>query len=234
MKKISLFYLIIITSVIFTSCELDEQPKASVGKDAVFSSEAGLKTYSWSFYNMMPSGSGLNSIENDLVDFGAINTINTFITKNAYSELVSGGWSWSNLRNINYFIVNCTNEAVNETVRNHYIGLARFFRAYFYYDKVRRFGDVPWIDIPLDVDDEKLFAPQDSRELVMEKVWEDLDFACNNITTTTDPSGSLVTKWVAYAFASRIALFEGTFRKYHNLNLAIEKVRRFYIPIFPR
>jgi SP family arabinose:H+ symporter-like MFS transporter len=67
MKKISLFYLIIITSVIFTSCELDEQPKASVGKDAVFSSEAGLKTYSWSFYNMMPSGSGLNSIENDLV-----------------------------------------------------------------------------------------------------------------------------------------------------------------------
>jgi hypothetical protein len=220
MKKISLFYLIIITSVIFTSCELDEQPKASVGKDAVFSSEAGLKTYSWSFYNMMPSGSGLNSIENDLVDFGAINTINTFITKNAYSELVSGGWSWSNLRNINYFIVNCTNEAVNETVRNHYIGLARFFRAYFYYDKVRRFGDVPWIDIPLDVDDEKLFAPQDSRELVMEKVWEDLDFACNNITTTTDPSGSLVTKWVAYAFASRIALFEGTFRKYHNLNLA--------------
>lgn len=220
MKKISLFYLIIITtSVIFTSCELDELPKASVGKDAIFGSEAGLKTYTWSFYNMMPSGSDLNQIEIDLVDFGAINNINTFITRNAYSETISGGWSWSDLRNINYFIVNCINEAVSETVRNHYIGLARFFRAYFYYDKVRRFGDVPWIDKPLDVNDEKLYAPRDSREMVMEKVWEDLDFACNNITTTTDPSGSLVTKWVAYAFASRVALFEGTFRKYHNLNL---------------
>ena len=221
MKKMSLFYVIIaLTSMVFTSCQLDELPEASVGKDAIFSSEAGLKTYTWSFYNMMPSGSDLNQIEIDLVDFGAINNINSFITKNAYSETISGGWSWSDLRNINYFIVNCTNESVSESARNHYIGLARFFRAYFYYDKVRRFGDVPWIDTPLDIDDEKLYAPCDSREIVMEKVWEDLDFACNNITTTTDPSGSLVTKWVAYAFASRVALFEGTFRKYHHLNLA--------------
>jgi hypothetical protein len=220
MKKISLFCIVIILSgIALISCNLDELPEASVGKDAIFSSEAGLKTYTWSFYNMMPSGSSLNQIEVDLVDFGAINNINTFITKNAYSETISGGWSWSDLRNINYFIVNCTNESISEAVRNHYIGLARFFRAYFYYDKVRRFGDVPWIDTPLDINDEKLYAPRDSRELVMEKVWEDLDFACNNITTTTDPSGSLITKWVAYAFASRVALFEGTFRKYHHLNL---------------
>ena len=39
-------------------------------------------------------------------------------------------------------IENCTNEAVDESVRNNYIGLARFFRAYFYYEMVVRFGDV--------------------------------------------------------------------------------------------
>jgi hypothetical protein len=54
----------------------------------------------------------------------------------------------------------------------------------------------------------------------MENVYGDLQFACENITTTSDPTGSLVTRWAAYALASRIALFEGTFRKYHNLNLA--------------
>lgn len=217
MKKI--FYTLLSIILLLTSCDLYEEPQSSVGKGAIFSSEAGLKTYVYSFYNMMPSGSDLNQIEIDLVDFGAINNINTFITKSAYSETNSSGWSWSNLRNINYFIQNCTDEKVPETVRNNYIGIARLFRAYFYYDKVTTFGDVPWIDKPLDVDDEELYAPRDSRELVMENVYKDLEFACSNITTTTDPTGSMVTKWVAYALASRICLFEGTFRKYHNLSL---------------
>jgi hypothetical protein len=217
MKKI--FYTLLSIILLLTSCDLYEEPQSSVGKGAIFSSEAGLKTYVYSFYNMMPSGSDLNQIEIDLVDFGAINNINTFITKNAYSETNSSGWSWSNLRNINYFIQNCTDEKVPESVRNNYIGVARLFRAYFYFDKVTTFGDVPWIDKPLDVDDEELYAPRDSRELVMENVYKDLEFACSNITTTTDPTGSMVTKWVAYALASRICLFEGTFRKYHNLSL---------------
>ena len=218
MKKI--FYSLLGIALLLSSCDLYEEPKDQTGKEAIFGSEAGLKTYVYSFYNMLPSGSDLNQIEIDLVDFGAINNINTFISKNAYSEEISGGWSWSNLRNINYFIENCTDEKLSEAVRNNYIGIARFFRAWFYYDKVTTFGDVPWIDKPLDVEDEQLYAPRDSRELVMEKVYEDLQFACNNITTTSDATGSMVTKWVAYAFASRIALFEGTFRKYHNLNLA--------------
>ncbi len=221
MKKI---FLLILTATIFlNSCDLYEAPVADADKDAIFSSEAGLETYVYSFYNMMPSGSDLNQIEIDLVDFGAINNLNTFITRNAYSETISTGWSpddWEDLRNINYFIINCADERVSESVRNHYIGIARFFRAYFYYEKVRRFGDVPWIDKPLDVDDEVLYAQRDSRELVMEKVYGDLEFACSNIATTTDATGSRVTKWVAYALASRISLFEGTFRKYHQLSLS--------------
>lgn len=220
MKKIH--YLFIFLSALYlTSCDLYEEPKASVTKGAIMSSEAGLKTYVYSFYEkLFPSGSDASQMEINLVDFGAINNLPDFQVKNAYSETNAGGWSWSNLRNINYFIENCTDERVEESVRNHYIGIARFFRAYFYYDMVKRFGDVPWIDKTLDVDDEKLYAPRDSREVVMEKVFEDLEFACNNITMLTDASGSMVTKWVAYAFASRVCLFEGTFRKYHHLNLS--------------
>lgn len=218
MKKI--LYTIVFACIFITSCDLYEEPTASVGKDAIFSSETGIETYAYSFYNMLPSGSSLNQIEVDRVDFGAINNLPDFITKNSYSETNSSGWSWTNLRNINYFIENCTDEKIDETVRNNYLGIARFFRAYFYYDKVTNFGDVPWIDKPLDVDDEELYAARNSRELVMEKVYEDLEFACNNITVTSDASASMVTKWVAYAFASRVCLFEGTFCKYHNLSLS--------------
>ncbi|HSU50155.1 MAG TPA: RagB/SusD family nutrient uptake outer membrane protein, partial [Segetibacter sp.] len=47
-----------------------------------------------------------------------------------------------------------------------------------------------------------------------------LNFACANIQTASDPSRTTITKWVAYAFKSRVCLFEGTYRKYHTeLNL---------------
>ncbi len=218
MKKTILYSLTALCLMLF-SCDLNEEPITSVGKDAIFSSESGLKTYSYSFYNALPTGTELHYLESTLVDYGATNSINDFVNRNAYSETTSSGWTWTTLRNINYFIANCTNESIDQKVINNYLGIARFFRAYFYYDMVKRFGDVPWIEKPLDINDEELYATRDSRELVMEKVYEDLQFACNNITTTTDATGSLLTKWVAYAFASRVCLFEGTFRKYQGLNL---------------
>lgn len=200
--------------LLLSACSMDEIPQASVDKETVFSNEKGLETYSYSFYNMLPSVTdGYN--QDAMCDYGAVTNYDDFIRAGAYSPEVSSGWSWTDLRNINYFIENCTNEAVEESVRNNYIGLARFFRAYFYYDKVVRFGDVPWIDRTLSVDDELLYAPRDSRTVVMDHVLEDLDFACEHITRTSDETGSLVTKWVAYALKSRICLFEGTFRKYH-------------------
>ena len=193
---------------------MDETPQASVDKDTVFRTEKGLETSSYSFYNMLPSVSD-GFRQDAMCDYGAVTSFDNFIREGAYSAELSSGWSWSDLRNINYFIENCTNEAVDESVRNNYIGLARFFRAYFYYEMVVRFGDVPWIDRTLGVDDELLYAPRDSRTIVMDHVLEDLDFACENISRTKDETGSLVTKWVAYALKSRICLFEASFRKYH-------------------
>jgi len=208
-------------SLILAACNLYEEPISQLGKEAIFNSESGLATYSWSFYDAIPSGDDQHSIEQTLVDYISTYTINTFLRKGAYNSENSSGWSWTTLRNINWFIENCEKASVDESIKNNYLGLARFFRAYFYYDKVRRFGDVPWIDHALDVDEtDALMAPRDSREMVMENVWKDLEFAEQNITRTRDNTCSLVTKWVAYAFASRVALFEGTYRKYHNLNLS--------------
>lgn len=212
MKRI--IYSFVSACLLLSSCSMDEIPQASVDKDTVFRTEKGLETYSYSFYNMLPSVSD-GFRQDAMCDYGAVTSFDNFIREGAYSAELSSGWSWSDLRNINYFIENCTNEAVDESVRNNYIGLARFFRAYFYYEMVVRFGDVPWIDRTLGVDDELLYASRDSRTTVMDHVLEDLDFACENISRTKDETGSLVTKWVAYALKSRICLFEASFRKYH-------------------
>lgn len=221
--KFSIWFIALIVLFSF-GCKMDEPPITSADKAAIFSSEDGLKAYSMSFYDMLPSATNQSIVEQSLVDYGATTTLNAFILRNAYSENNSDGWGqsdWAKLRNVNYFIQNNINPSIPEEVRNNYNGLARFFRAWFYYDMVCRFGDVPWVDHALDPSEEDvLYGARDSRELVMEKVYEDLMFAAQNITRTDDATQcTLVTKWAAYAFASRIALFEGTYRKYHHLNL---------------
>ncbi|MBP1618818.1 MAG: RagB/SusD protein [Bacteroidetes bacterium] len=212
MKKI-IYSILTFFIIIISSCDLTEEPQASVSASAIFGSESGLKAYTYSFYNMLPDGSSAYQ-QDAMADYGAVNSINSFIRKGAYSAETSSGWTWTDLRNINYFIVNCTNENVSESVRNNYIGIAKFFRAWFYYNMVVRFGDVPWIDEPLSVDDEALYGARDSRTVIVNNIIEDLDYAHNNITETVG-DGTLISKWTATALKSRICLFEGTFEKYH-------------------
>ncbi|HEX6426358.1 MAG TPA: RagB/SusD family nutrient uptake outer membrane protein [Niastella sp.] len=209
------------TLAVFTiaSCKkLDQEPESSATKIAVFGSEKGVALYANSFYNILPSANDV--IRGDeMSDFGARSGVPELLTSNGFGPVQSTGWDWNNLRNINYFIENCNSPLVPDTVKTNYIAIARFFRAWFYLDKVKRFGDVPWYNKAMTIDDPDLYKPRDSRALVMDSVLEDLNFACANITTT-DPTRSLITKYVAYAFKSRVCLFEGTFRRYHKTLLA--------------
>ena len=100
-----------------------------------------------------------------------------------------------------------------------YTALSRFFRAAFYFDKVKRFGDVPWYDTQLGSADPDLYKARDSRELVMTKMIEDVDFAINSGGLTEEVTPYRVNKWAALALKARFCLFEGTYRKYHGINL---------------
>jgi hypothetical protein len=217
----NLNYLIFCISVVLlASCSLDEQPVTSLSKNAIFSSESGIKTYMYSLYDGLPTANDIQQSEAYLCDYFAGSSPNSFILKGAFNDANEQSWSWTTLRNINYFIVNCQSSSVAASIKNNYLGIARFFRAYFYFDKVKRYGDVPWINKPLEPEDDALYAARDSREVVMDSIYSDLQFAEQNITQAKETTCTYVTKWTAYALASRIALFEGTYRKYHNLSLA--------------
>ncbi|MEI6141889.1 MAG: RagB/SusD family nutrient uptake outer membrane protein [Mariniphaga sp.] len=215
MKKQYLWFLLL--SILYVSCNLEEIPVSTASKSAVFGSQQGLDLYANSFYSILP---GKSTSLDAMADYMAIKSVNTFVQEGAFAPNLSSGWTWTDLRNINYFLANNNDPLVPADVRNNYNGIAKFFRAYFYFEKVKRFGDVPWIGKPLDVTDAALYGPRDSRTLVMDSIVADIDYACNNIKSLSEPTRSLVTKYVAYALKSRICLFEGTFRKYHTeLNL---------------
>ncbi len=207
MKKI--IYVIFIMAGIF-ACNMVELPESKISKEPIFGSETGLKLYTNSLYEAFPTAPAIytNSY------YIAFNSVIKYFTENGFNAEESSGWSWGTLRNINYFIVNNNDESVPLDVRNNYQGIARFFRAYYYYGMMQRFGDLPWIDHPLDVKDEILHAGRDSRTLIVEKIKEDLDFAIANIKEKKDNTSSTITSSVAAAFKSRVCLWEGTFRKY--------------------
>ena len=221
MKNILLLALIL---VLFTACNedfLDRLPETEIGKENFFNTEEDLSIYTNNLYNF--PGGGIFTADGYSTTDNAANTgeteIKTMMTTDPSSETIVGGWSWGTLRTINFFLENFQKAQIPEEALNHYEGLARFFRARFYVAMVKRYSDVPWYDKVIQTDDEEaLFKPRDSRTMVVDNIMADFQFAVDNIRAD-QPSGA-VSKWVAMTYMARFALYEGTYRKYHDeLNL---------------
>ena len=198
-------------SAIFASCEglLDRFPQAALSSETFLASETEMQTYSNAFYTMFPGAADMYNEFSDVVigldlsqPLWGARTINSG----------DSGWSWSKLRDINT-LIEYSGNCKDVNVREEYVGLARFFRAYFYFEKVKMFGDVPWYDHTIGSDSDDLYKPRDNRDFVMQRMIDDIDYAISKLPETH--SDYRVTKWTALAFKSRFCLFEGTFRKYH-------------------
>jgi hypothetical protein len=216
MKKIIFLLIAVVPVFLMTSCEdfLTSEPVDKLVPGSFFQTEKDLELYANSFYQRgIPDG--LSVVQADEMGEYTSKIQSPKFIAGSYDSGDESSWSWSNLRNINYFLAHFDNEAIPQEARNHYEGIARFWRAYFYYEKVRRYGDVPWYSKPLSTADEDLYKPRDPRAMVMDSVLADLNFAAENIRDTKDNTSSLITRQVALAFKSRVCLFEGTFRKYH-------------------
>lgn len=191
---------------------LDKSPQSKISPGDFFSSETELQLYTNPLYDLF---------DNSLIyRMASTDKFNDHIIEGSMTDEQAGtrsavqtSWSWTSLRRINSLLANAKN-CEDAKVRAKYEGLARFFRAYFYFIKVKKWGDVPWVDRELESDDEKLYAPRDTRETVMKHMLEDLDFAIENLPEGV--STYRVNKWAALAFKAQVCLFEGTFRKYHN------------------
>ena len=203
-----------------SSCDdwIDKSPLSEIEEENYFRTETDLQLFSNGFYNSILNKSPYDEqsdvyVQQELSDemLGGENRI---------VPASGGGWSWTALRSVNTLLGN-VDKCEDAEAATKYTAVARFFRAYFYYDKVKRFGDVPWYDKELFSDDPDLYKARDSRELVMTNMLADIDYAIENLPTRAEESSSpfRVTRGAALALKSRFCLYEGTYRKYHNLTL---------------
>ena len=220
MKKRHFIIAALALSVGLTGCDdlLDKSPLSQISEEDYFKTETDLQLFSNSFYSDLLNKSPYDDqsdvyVQQELSDemLGGTNRI---------VPPSGGGWTWTTLRDINTLLGH-VDHCEDEAAVVKYSALARFFRAYFYFDKVKRFGDVPWYDTELFSDDESLYKARDSRELVMTHMLADIDYAIDNLPAKAEESSSpfRVNRSAALALKARFCLYEGTYRKYHALSL---------------
>lgn len=225
MKTRNIFLLLII--VMFTACDdsfLDRPLIDKIGSDTFGGSEEDLKLYANNFYTYISGhGTGFSNVGMARPDYNS----DILTHRDAgFIRIAQGiqtiddnfGWNFGFVRSLNFLLENYQNGNVDPAIQDRYAAEARFFRAWWYFDKVKAFGDYPWLDRTLDVDSEELTMARTPRTEAMDYVMEDLDFAINHLPSK---SGYIIddriSKEVALHLKARIALFEGTFRKYHGI-----------------
>lgn len=204
------------------SCDddfLNRYPLAEISPENSFQTANDLEKFTNSFYNDIPSANTIVKGDNisDNILYNGIPDEQSGL-RIVSGEAGSGGFSWADLRKINTFF-KYYEQCSDADAREYYSGLAHFFRAYFYFEKVKRFGDVPYYTEVIGTGDEDLLMKaRDSRVLVIDNIISDLDLAIEFLGT--EKASDVITRWTALALKSRVCLFEGTYRKYHSdLNL---------------
>ncbi|TKG95142.1 RagB/SusD family nutrient uptake outer membrane protein [Puteibacter caeruleilacunae] len=218
MKKI---YLVIAVLVfMLTGCEKDLNlyPLTELSTDSFFKKENDFKIFANQFYDYLPGFGTCGRDEDADITYDA-----SVISNGTYFESASSGLynnSYSRIRKTNDLLTafdNLEDEQLKEKVQI-YRGEALFFRALLYWHLYRDFGGVILVDKPLGLEDPLLYAARNSRTEVADFILNDLNEALKTpigSLTGTDNSGR-ITKEAVQALKARVALFEGTWAKYHS------------------
>ncbi|MDD3779240.1 MAG: RagB/SusD family nutrient uptake outer membrane protein [Proteiniphilum sp.] len=218
MKKINIIY-ITATIVALASCSdfLDKGPLDTFTNDNFWTNESNVTGYANTFYQDFlgygnAGGTGLFYFRT-LSDDQAGGSFADWTFQNVPASSTNWRDGWIEIRRANILLENVDKVNMSDEAKNHWKGVGRLMRAWHSYQLVRTYGDIPWVDKSLDITDEGyLYGARQSRDLVMDNVLEDLNFACENMYDNT--SKTKLNKNVAYAMKAEITLFEGTFRKY--------------------
>lgn len=200
----------------FTACDdiIDLKPLDSFTDESYWTSVDDLRGYANRFYTNLsgPSSSGDQQSDNRVPGSYDAWLYNEYVLDQA------GDWSWSNVRNLNFFMARYQRVTGSEADINAQVAVIRFFRALDYFGKIKSYGDVPWYEKDLtDADEEELFKPRDSRDFVLGKVIEDLEFAIQWLPEPNAAEECALHKDAARTQLSRVCLYYGTFKKYHNV-----------------
>lgn len=120
------------------------------------------------------------------------------------------------IRRCSDFLANIGNVNMDADLKKRYTAEVLFQRAYAYYYLITEFGDVPWVDKPLTIQEVSSIKRTDKYAIAKYIIAHDLDFAATYLPPTyeEDADDGRATRWAALALKSRLCMFmAGDYRK---------------------
>jgi hypothetical protein len=205
--------------VIISSCEItDTVPEDAITDLSYWKKVDDLKLFANSFYTTLSAPDPYldNSTDNAVTNLPDSRLFNTMTVPGS-----GGGWSnddWNRIRNLNYFLNHYQTVQGDTSEINQYVGEIHFFRANEYFNKVRDFGDVPWIDRNLTTTDTAfLNKARDSRAFIIDKIIADLDTAVANLKLPIEVAAGRLHQFASLQMKARVCLYAGTWMKYRSV-----------------
>jgi hypothetical protein len=225
-KYIPVLLLLLVTGI---SCKkyVDVTNPDTLVDPQYWKNENNVRTYAWEFYNMFTGFGNGSSTSGDFY-FPTLHDDQTAATFTQFPQTTAasnGNWFFGYVRKANIMLERIDQVDMPDEAKNHWKGIARFFRALQYFRLVQEFGAVPFFSHSLELSDStQIYKARDSRQVVMDSVLSDINFAVANLRPKD--LANTVNKDVANALKSRIGLYEGTYRKYHT-ELALPNADKF-------
>lgn len=226
MRKIYIVLVIWISGIMMMSCSdfLDREPLTVPSSETFLANQSAVNNYINGLYIALPSfgtyDMGVRGEEKN-----SDNMLAQVYDKRLNGELLetnggSGEWQtgYKNLRNVNYFFEYYKVPQSEETADVLSLkGEAYFFRAYWHYYLLTKFGSIPLMDRFWDGNATVggLQIPPRDRSEVAQFILDDLKTAKELLNPRSKYKGLRVCKEAAIIFAMRVALYEGTWEKYH-------------------
>ena len=213
MKRKSLFILAAALLTGFTSCvDLDRYPLEELSDGSFWKTGNDAEMAVSDLYNSLPYWDVDDAINSD--DAHGIKWAAGNISKGIYDPLDQ---SWSGtygvIRQAN-LILSKIDEIpdYDEAEKKKVLGQTYFFRAFHYFDLIRTFGDVPYVDRPLELSDQEGIT-RTSRDEVYKHVMDDFDKAIEYLPVSWPASDyGRITKGAALAMKARAALYYGNWQ----------------------
>lgn len=239
MKKI-LYSLILLTALVFSGCEdlLDRPTLTKVVDDNFWRNETDMQLYANGFYDLYFIGYNVGwgtdfapvrstTFSDDFISEGIQSNFENSVptsrgtsseSRSCMTQYYGPNWGFGRIRKANIFIDRIEKVAkpnLSDEAYRHWLSVAKFFKAYEYADLVHVFGDVPYFEtVVSDVEPEVMYKDRDSRNVVMDHVYDMLVYVLDNMREN-DGSQKL-NRYIAAGFTTRFMLYEGTWQKYHN------------------
>ena len=227
--KIRMILCLCSLAAFLSGCEdfLTREPLDKQTNATYWQTESSLRSYAQDFYSGFFPGyaqdyrtfGGFFSGDNFTDDFLNLSGGELYFPTSAITDINASTSVWEEnydrIYKANVMIEQIPEMDLSEEVKNHWMGIARFFRAMAYSALAKVYGGVPYIDkvIRPEEDSGELYKDRSPYPFVAQKILEDYLFAVQNVRTE---DGRLqVNRYVVGAYMSRDLLYHATWLKYH-------------------